>query len=241
MTRAEEYRIEFNKLETMLKKRANARSEDSISSVVTSLVNIHKDRVVRQFQRDIRQFIELRNAIIHQSTDRAIAEPYEETVAALRQLVVNIEQPKAAWDIATTELIKVSLEDSLSDVVGQMAQMHITSLPIVEDKKVIGFVSENTIVKIVDKAFEYGGALIDEAKIKDVAYDQPYGDDSDVYAYVTRKVTVYEIEDMFNDAIKKGKRLLAILVSDKGDASATPLGIITAWDLHKIDKEQRLR
>lgn len=236
MTRAEEYRIEFNKLETMLKKRANARSEDSISSVVTSLVNIHKDRVVRQFQRDIRQFIELRNAIIHQSTDRAIAELYEETVAALRQLVVNIEQPKAAWDIATTELIKVSLEDSLSDVVGQMAQMHITSLPIVEDKKVIGFVSENTIVKIVDKAFEYGGALIDEAKIKDVAYDQPYGDDSDVYAYVTRKVTVYEIEDMFNDAIKKGKRLLAILVSDKGDASATPLGIITAWDLHKIDK-----
>lgn len=236
MTRAEEYRIEFNKLETMLKKRANARSEDSISSVVTSLVNIHKDRVVRQFQRDIRQFIELRNAIIHQSTDRAIAEPYEETVAALRQLVVNIEQPKVAWDIATTELIKVSLEDRLSDVVGQMAQMHITSLPIVEDKKVIGFVSENTIVKIVDKAFEYGGALIDEAKIKDVAYDQPYGDDSDVYAYVTRKVTVYEIEDMFNDAIKKGKRLLAILVSDKGDASATPLGIITAWDLHKIDK-----
>ena len=236
MTRAEEYRIEFNKLETMLKKRANARSEDSISSVVTSLVNIHKDRVVRQFQRDIRQFIELRNAIIHQSTDRAIAEPYEETVAALRQLVVNIEQPKVAWDIATTELIKVSLEDSLSDVVGQMAQMHITSLPIVEDKKVIGFVSENTIVKIVDKAFEYGGALIDEAKIKDVAYDQPYGDDSDVYAYVTRKVTVYEIEDLFNDAINKGKRLLAILVSDKGDASATPLGIITAWDLHKIDK-----
>ena len=90
MTRAEEYRIEFNKLETMLKKRANARSEESISSVVSSLVNIHKDRVVRQFERDIRQFIELRNAIIHQSTDRAIAEPYEETVTALRQLVVNI-------------------------------------------------------------------------------------------------------------------------------------------------------
>lgn len=236
MTRAEEYRIEFNKLETMLKKRANARSEESISSVVSSLVNIHKDCVVRQFERDIRQFIELRNAIIHQSTDRAIAEPYEETVTALRQLVVNIEQPKTAWDIATTELIKVELDDNLSEVVKKMAQMHITSLPIVEDKRVIGFVSESTVVKIVDKAFEHGGALIDEAKIKDVAYDKPYGDDSDVYAYVTRKVTVYEIEDMFNNAIKKGQRLLAVLVSDKGDASATPLGIITAWDLHKIDK-----
>ena len=235
MTRAEEYRVEFNKLETMLKKRANARSEDSISSVVASLVNIRKDRVVRQFERDIRQFIELRNAIIHQSTDRAIAEPYEETVAALRQLVVDIEQPKTAWDIATRELITVSLEDNLSETVRRMADMHITSLPIVENKEVVGFVSESTIVRIVDKAFESDGALIEEAKIKDVAYDKPHGDDSDIYAYVTRKVTVYEIEDMFSDAIRKGKRLLAILVSDKGDASAIPLGIITAWDLHKID------
>lgn len=236
MTRAEEYRVEFNKLEAVLKKRANARSEDSISSVVATLVNTHKDRVVRQFERDIRQFIELRNAIIHQSTDRAIAEPYDETVAALRQLVINIEKPKTAWDIATKDLIKVHMDDKLSGVVKLMAQMHITSLPIVEDGAVIGFISESTIVKIIDKAFEASGALIDESAVKEVAYDPPYGDDSDIYAYVTRKVTVYEIEDMFNDAIKKGKRLLAILVSDKGDATATPLGIITAWDLHKIDK-----
>ena len=91
-------------------------------------------------------------------------------------------------------------------------------------------------MKIVDRAFEQDGALIDEAKIKDVDYDKPSGSDSDIYECVTRKVTVYEIEDMFNDSIKKGQRLLAILVSDKGDASTTPLGIITAWDLHKIDK-----
>lgn len=236
MTRAEEYRVEFNKLEAVLKKRANAHSEDSISSVVATLVNTHMDRVVRQFERDIRQFIELRNAIIHQSTDRAIAEPYDETVAALRQLVINIEKPKTAWDIATKDLIKVHMDDKLSGVVKLMAQMHITSLPIVEDGAVIGYISESTIVKIIDNAFEASGALIDESAVKEVAYDPPYGDDSDIYAYVTRKVTVYEIEDMFNDAIKKGKRLLAILVSDKGNATATPLGIITAWDLHRIDK-----
>lgn len=236
MTRAEEYRIEFNKLETILKKRANARSEDPISAVVSSLVNTTQDRVVRQFERDIRQFIELRNAIIHQSTDRAIAEPYSETVEALRKLVQDIERPKTAWDIATTNLIKVALDDNLSSIVEQMARMHITSLPIVDEKHVLGFISESTIVRIVDNSFEKSGALIDEAKVKDIAYDQPYGDSFDVYAYVTRKVTVYEVEDMFNDAIKHGKRLLAVIVSDSGTASSTPLGIITAWDLYKIDK-----
>ena len=56
MTRAEEYGVEFNKLESMRKKRANARSENSISPVVSSLVNIHKDRVIGQFKRDVRRY-----------------------------------------------------------------------------------------------------------------------------------------------------------------------------------------
>src|SRR5690606_3315859 len=125
--------VEFNKLEMALKKRANARSEDSISAVVATLVNKHRDRTVSRFEGNIKQVIELRNAIIHQSTDKAIAEPYEETVAALRQLVMDIEKPKTAMDVATKELITSTPEDSLSDVVDKMAQMHITSIPIIED------------------------------------------------------------------------------------------------------------
>ena len=68
----------------------------------------------------------------------------------------------------------------------------------------------------------------------------PYGDDIDTYGYVSRDTTVYEVEDMFSDAIKDKRRLLAILVSENGTESAMPLGIITAWDLYKIDKQKKL-
>lgn len=67
----------------------------------------------------------------------------------------------------------------------------------------------------------------------------PYGDDIDTYGYVSRDTTVYEVEDMFSDAIKDKRRLLAILVSENGTESAMPLGIITAWDLYKIDKQKK--
>jgi predicted transcriptional regulator len=234
MTRAEEFQYEFNKLDKALRKLADADDRVELVSVIRELSR--KNSVVRRFYNDLNTYRDLRNAIVHKSTEHAIAEPYQETIDGLRRIRESVEKPKTAWDIATTELITVSLEDSLSGVIRQMADMHITSLPIIDNKSVVGFISESTVVKIVDRSFEQGGALIDEAKIKDVDYDKPYGGDSDIYAYVTRKMTVYEIEDMFNDSIKNGKRLLAILVSDKGDASTTPLGIITAWDLHKIDR-----
>lgn len=234
MTRAEEFQYEFNKLDKALRKLADADDRVELVSVIRELSR--KNSVVRRFYNDLNSYRELRNAIVHKSTEHAIADPYQETIDGLRRIRENVEKPKTAWDIATTELITVSLEDSLSGVIRQMADMHITSLPIIDNRSVVGFISESTVVKIVDRAFEQGGALIDEAKIKDVDYDKPSGSDSEIYEYVTRKTTVYEIEDMFNDSIKKGQRLLAILVSDKGDASTTPLGIITAWDLHKIDK-----
>ena len=234
MTRAEEYRVEFNKLEKLLKKRANARSEDFIKSVVSDLAR--KDRVILQFKRDIDQFIELRNAIIHQSTQKAIAEPYQETVDELRNLISSIEKPKTAWDIATKELVTISPTDTLSSVIRTMNEKQVTSLPIIEDGKILGFVSEATIVKIVDTAFEDSGVLIEEARIKDIKFDPPYGGGFDLYGYAPKKLTVYEVEDMFNDAIKDNSRLLAVIVTETGSNSSQPMGIITAWDLHRIDK-----
>lgn len=234
MSRADEFLNEFNKLDMLLKKKANIDTwtHSSIRSTVDFLVDERKDRVVKEFEGEIHQFIQLRNAIVHKTTKRAIAEPYDETVDKLRKLVATIEKPITAWDIATKELVTISMNDNLSDVIRLMVQNKITSLPVVENKQVRGFVSERTIVKIVDKSFEESGAIIEEAKVRDIVFDDPYGDDFDLYSYVEKKVTIYEVEDMFNDAIKRGKRLLAILVTERGDEKSTPMGIITAWDLY---------
>lgn len=132
----------------------------------------------------------------------------------------------------------IALEDDLSHAIRCMAEKCITSLPIIADKKAVGFVSERTIVRAINSAFEIGGAFVDEAKIQDIRYDMPYGDDIDTYGYVSRDATVYDVENMFSDAVKDKRRLLAILVSDNGAESAMPLGIITTWDLYKIDKQK---
>lgn len=238
MTRAEKYRCEFNRLEKILKRKDGASDEKSLRSVVESLARKRGNRVVQQYKEEIIQHIQLRNAIVHQSTNMTIAEPHEETISELRKLREHIERPKTAWDIATKPLVTIALDDDLSHAIRCMVEKCITSLPIIADKKVVGFVSERTIVRAINSAFEIGGAFVDEAKIQDIRYDMPYGDDIDTYGYVSRDTTVYEVEDMFSDAIKDKRRLLAILVSENGTESAMPLGIITAWDLYKIDKQK---
>ena len=237
MTRAEKYRCEFNRLEKILKRKDGASDEKSIRSVVESLARKRGNRVIQQYKEEIIQHIQLRNAIVHQSTNMTVAELHEETIAELRKLREYIERPKTAWDIATKPLVTIALEDDLSHAIRCMAEKRITSLPVIADKKVVGFVSERTIVRAINSAFEIGGAFVDEAKIRDIRYDMPYGDDIDTYGYVSRGATVYDVEDMFSDAIKDKKRLLAILVSDNGTESTMPLGIITAWDLYKIKKQ----
>ena len=166
MTRAEKYRCEFNRLEKILKRKDGASDEKSLRSVVESLARKRGNRVVQQYKEEIIQHIQLRNAIVHQSTNMTIVEPHEETISELRKLREHIERPKTAWDIATKPLVTIALDDDLSHAIRCMVEKCITSLPIIADKEVVGFVSERTIVRAINSAFEIGGAFVDEAKIR---------------------------------------------------------------------------
>jgi predicted transcriptional regulator len=235
MSRADDFRHEFNKLEKLLRSQIDAPEYVDLQSVIKTLVNVKKDRVVTNFQNDLREYSELRNAIVHQSTNKSIAEPYEETVIALRELREKIERPKTAWDVATKNLATVKLDDSIAKVVELITKEHITSAPVLDGSEVVGFVSESTLARLIASNIEEDGTVIAAKLIRDIALDSLYGDEFDKYSYASKTLSVYEIEDMFSEAISQGKRLMAIIVTNDGKPSQSPLGIITAWDLHRID------
>ena len=41
---------------------------------------------------------------------------------------------------------------------------------------------------------------------------------------------------MFEEAIEKGRRLGALVITKSGKKDELPIGIITAWDLPRIDQ-----
>ena len=58
----------------------------------------------------------------------------------------------------------------------------------------------------------------------------------DVYEFIPKALDVYSIEDTFIDYMREGKRVSTLFVTENGNHREGLLGIITAWDLHKIDK-----
>lgn len=120
-------------------------------------------------------------------------------------------------------------------VVELITKEHITSVPVLDGSEVVGFVSESTLARLIASNIEEDGTVIAAKLIRDIELDGLYGDEFDKYSYAPKTVSVYEIEDMFSEAISQGKRLMAIIVTNDGKPSQSPLGIITAWDLHRID------
>ncbi|MBM7656256.1 hypothetical protein JOC76_005817 [Neobacillus cucumis] len=46
---------------------------------------------------------------------------------------------------------------------------------------------------------------------------------------------IFEIENIFEKAYKKKRKIEGVIITENGKIDEVPLGIITAWDLIQID------
>ncbi|WML60291.1 hypothetical protein [Neobacillus sp. PS2-9] len=52
---------------------------------------------------------------------------------------------------------------------------------------------------------------------------------------VAKDINIFEVENIFEQAHKKKRKLEGVIITENGKADEAPLGIITAWDLIEID------
>ena len=232
VSNAQKFQAAYNAIEAFL--RGTAQYDQSNRKIIPTILELAKtNRVVREYQGDLVQLVELRNAIVHKSTEKPIAEPYDETVQLTESLRDKILRPKTAKDIAMCPVITFSSSDSLHTAITLMNNKNITNLPIVDSGGVLrGILSEASLVRWF--AGEYDGGLVSTAlKIDDIsAYlDNPDDGREVVYRFVSRTVDVHTVADMYDDAIKHDKRLMAVFVTSNGKSTGLIEGIITPWDL----------
>lgn len=239
MTRAEEFQYEFNKLDKALRKLARADDRIEIASVIRDLSR--SNSVVRRFYSDLNSYRDLRNAIVHQSTKHAIAEPYQDTIDALKELTNNIIQPMLARDISSKPVETCRLEDDLMAILKKMQQDNLTNIPVIDDRRIVGILSEASIVRWVVGESGVDGIASTATKVSDIVdyLDDKNGDKYTSYQFVKPSVDVYKIEDAFSEDATKDKRLSAVFVTTNGTSDELPIGVITAWDLGRIGRSTR--
>lgn len=198
-----------------------------------------KDNLFRFYKNDLKEFAELRNAIVHNTHfsgkpyGEVIAEPHEYVVEMYEELLTKITKPITAKDIyKRTDDISVytaSKDSIIIDIIESMYNKDYTCVPILENKKLIGVFSENVLLSYIALKRDYHfnkTRISDIIDLTDINKHQ-----GEYFEFCKVNDTIFDIKELFNNKKKNHKRLEMIFVTGNGNRNEEILGVITAWDL----------
>lgn len=220
----------FSAIESWLRQQAGADRSASFSQLVDRASV--KNHAVARYCNDLKEFADLRNAIVHERSDgHIIAEPNDGAVADFKRVRAALLNPPTVIPKFQKAVQSRTTTDSVGDAVTVMRDGSFSQLPILSNRKVVALLTAETVVRWL--ASEISNKLVSpwETKIDQVL---PHTEDQDHYCLLPRKATLLDALAKFEDFAAQGKDLDAILISQDGKPEQQQLGILTLYDLPSI-------
>lgn len=197
-----------------------------------------QSRPVRAYVTDLKEYGDLRNALVHERGDgHALAEPYEETVQRIEDIRRLLERPPFALDVVHVARVATCTPSQLvGEVAGMMLAGSFSQLPVYEDGRLTALLTAETIARWLGANLRTGIGLVEE---EPVAALLRFTEDPDNFQLVPRTTTVFDVLALFDDYAHRGKYLDAILISQNGKATEALLSILTTFDIPRIVEASR--
>jgi CBS domain-containing protein len=226
----------YNKIEKYLNDLNKSDRYYTIGSLLGRLSQ--SNAIIRNRANDLRELAELRNALFHKYKGTFIAEPYDETIKEIEALYNLLVNPPTAHEISAKNVYTCDYKDLIIDTIKIITEKVYTHIPVYENGKFKGVFSESSIIRWLSDSAEDDGFILDRTKIGELKdyFDEP-DDKYSTYTFVTRNASAYAIRDEFLSSVEEQKRIGAVFVTETGEKNEKLLGIITAWDLPKIDNQ----
>jgi CBS domain-containing protein len=223
----------FNQIEKYLERAVRNPKWRRFKDLVDNAA--FRDPVVAQFKDDLKEFADLRNAIVHERTDsHVIAEPNNQATEQIERIAALITDPPRIRELPKMETFTLSPDNPLKTAIKAMYEGAFSQIPIYEGKDFRGLLSVKSI-------FRWMGAWAQEdvINLQNVTVGEvlEQAEDRDNCRFLGPDNRLQEVVDLFQGQVLKGKRLYAILVTDSGLPTGRLLGILTIWDLPKILKK----
>jgi CBS domain-containing protein len=191
-----------------------------------------KSPSVRRYAADLREYADLRNAIVHhRSENRVIAEPSDEAVAHLKAIEDLLLAPPHVIPMFQKEVVAVSPSATVAKAVVTMRGFSFSQLPVVDHGGFKGLLTTDAIARWL--ASQAGGDLVSLAETC-VADVLDHAERRDNYAFAGRSASVFDALEQFERFAHTGRQLDAILVTESGAVSERIIGLITVYDIPKI-------
>lgn len=222
----------YNRIEKAMEKISGLNSYMPFSRLIDKTKNLNA--IIRKFEQDLREYADLRNAIVHHRTgvEYAIAEPHDDVVELIEYIDRELSKPVTVGDKFLRKVHTLQSKDSLTKVLKLIREKRFNQIPIYEHQTFIGLVTSAGITYwLADKMTE-DNISREMPTLLDIYTHEKQ---KKTYRFIERELSVYEAEEYFKKSVADGKRLEALLITENGKPNEKLLGIITPLDLIEID------
>lgn len=217
----------FHRIEQSMKEIIGTNDHLSFYKLVE--LSKRKNAIVRRYEEDLKEYATLRNAIVHHrtSTEYAIAEPHDEIVQALETIDEALAKPVTVGEMFERKVSTLQAKDTLREALVMIRDKQFTQIPVYDENVFVG------LLTAVGITFW----LANHVENEDISWEMTvestlqHEKKKENHLFVPREMSIFEAEELFKDAMAKGKRLEALLITDKDGL----VGIVTPLDLMKIE------
>jgi len=229
MSNSDRFLKAFNAVDKILKKQIDERPGKGSSTTTgfAARVRLAEDKgiISRHTSGDLLELAELRNAIVHDTTDLAIAEPHADTVSLIEGILSRLERPVLVKDRGNIVSI-FDLSSPIADVLKYMADNKFSQVVVMKDYHIRVITTESIALWLANRVTEEIVELSEP--LQNVLKYEMKG----AFKCIPRHMPIELARQNFEDAVGTGGvRLYCLVVTQNGKDTDRAERIITPWDL----------
>ncbi len=223
----------YNELDDYMRKQLKIEQYVDHGMLLRQMAD--KNRVFSEYYKDLKTFADMRNLLVHnpyKANADPILIPHEYIVNKYEEIKNQVLHPKKAMSIAIPIrlIYTTTLEDSAMEVMQTMNDKVYTHVPVIENNKMVGVFSENTILSYL--IHHKDAIIMKDTKIeefKDFIFIDKHT--SEHFIFVPKDTLLIEVEEIFHKGLVNKKRIAVVYITENGKPEEGLLGMLTAWDI----------
>jgi predicted transcriptional regulator len=231
MSRAEEFLKIYNELSDYLYRKYKEGQRTGFTRIVD--IASAKDPLIRSFNEDLREFADLRNAIVHDRSypDQIIAEPNERCIDRFREIYKRITRPNLVYPTFKANIEVFAIKDNLRSALRYMRDKDYSQIVVRDENNKSSLLTAEAITRWLADRVD----ILESEMLKATIGDALKYIDKGNFLAMGRNETVYKAKDAFDNSTEPiMPELCAIIITHSGKLTEKPIGIITPWDMLDI-------
>ena len=225
---SERFITAYNRLDKTIRDIYNFKPALTFSDLIRKSSEVNY--VIKKFEDDLIDYGRLRNSIVHRSGEQTIAEPHDDVVERMEQIVRLVTTPPLAMQtIVNRSVFIADGEVPFYKVLVEMHKNGFSNVPIYLGETLVGVLNRKMIVDALGEAI-FNQKDVDEFMQNRIVDCLSVLDTNNHYEVVSSTVTIDNILYMF----QQNRHLSTIIITPNGKYNEKPVGIVVTADIIDI-------